>query len=399
MRLTILSGSASASALAACASIAAFALFSPSASAQFQVHPPRGGASAGGDPENPDSDRFGTAVAIRSGLAFISAPSLRTGGVVVVYTATPTALIPAGVELRPSNPEPFERFGLALTYRDGILVAGSDRAAYVFKRNSSGVWTQRQRITPPGTARYEDGTLAISASGVIYIYQQNAAGKFVVRQKLSSPDGAPDDRLGDISMAGPTMVAGGRGRAYVFRRTSTGVWRHRQTLIASELGTEDGVRAGFGVSVAIDRGMIIVGAPFLAVDPIDPIWPEGAAYGFTLAGGIYVEAFKLQPLMEGYGGFQALFGYTLAIFAERIVVGAYESVNVGGVLDCDFFDGAVFTYTRAGSSVLPRGVAFSRGRHHSLALADQRLLVGTPCIDSSFPTPGRATLFLLNVFQ
>jgi hypothetical protein len=53
-------------ALAACASIAAFALLSPSASAQFQVHPPVGGAGIGGDPENPETDRFGSGVAIRS---------------------------------------------------------------------------------------------------------------------------------------------------------------------------------------------------------------------------------------------------------------------------------------------------------------------------------------------
>jgi hypothetical protein len=385
-------------ALSACASIAAFALLSPSASAQFQVHPPVGGAGIGGDPENPMTDRFGAGVAIRGGLAFISAPLLPPGGAVLVYTATPTGLIPTGLELRLSNPAPFETFGLGLTYRDGILIIDSDHAAYVFKRNSSGVWTQRQRITPSGPRWYEDGTLAIVASDAVNIYQPNAAGKFTVRQKLVSPDSAPNDRLGSFSMAGPTMVVGGNGRVYVFRRNSTGVWRYRQTLIASELGTEEGARAGFGSAVAIDRGMIIVGAPALNKLEGD-IFAEGAAYGFVLDGSSYVETFKLQPRLDGYGDSSFWFGQQISMFAERIVVGGYSFVNSGGVFDCEFFEGAFFSYTRAGSSVLPRGVAFASGAGHSMALADQRLLVGTPCIDSGFPTPGGATLFRLNVFR
>ena len=385
-------------ALAACASIAAFALFSPSASGQFRVHPPVGGASIPGDIENPQTDRFGAGVAIRSGLAFVTAPLLPPGGAVLVYTATPTAMIPTSIELRPTNPAPFETFGLGLTYRDGILIVDSDQAAYVFKRNSSGVWTQRQRITPNGPRGYEDGTLAMAASDAVNIYQRDASGKFTLRQKLVSPDSAPNDRLGGVSMAGPTMVVGGRGRAYVFRRNSTGVWRHRQTLIASELGTEEGARAGFGGVVAIDRGMIIVGAPGLGRREGE-IFAEGAAYGFVLDGSSYVETFKLQPRLDGYGDSSFSFGQQIAMFAERIVVGAYSVVNEGGAFECDFFTGAFFSYTRAGSSVLPRGVAFSRGNGHSMALADQRLLVGTPCLDSRFPTPGRATLFRLNVFR
>jgi hypothetical protein len=402
-------------ALAACASIALFTLLALPVSAQFQVHPQQGGARIG-TPEDPE-DRFGTAVAIRSELAFISAPLLPSGGEVVVYTATPTALIPTGVRLRPSNPAPLETFGLSLAYRDGILVVGSDRAAYVFKRNSSGVWTQKQKLTAPAgddvrsfpnALRYEEGTLAIGArtgqGGAVYIYERDAAGQFTRRQKLVSPDGPSSNEFGDgfgsaISTAGAVMVVGASsiGRAFVFRRNSAGVWRYQQTLIPSELGTGG---AAFGAAVAIDRGMIVVGAPSFAIDPIDPFSPEGAAYGFTLAGSVYVEAFKLQPLMEGYDGFLTRFGYQLAMFGERIVVGAYNDINLGGISTCEFFSGAVFSYTRAGSSVLPRGVAFSRGDDHSLALADQRLLVGTPCAESiPFFAQGRATLFRLNVFE
>jgi hypothetical protein len=376
-------------ALAACASIAVFTLLAPTASAQFRVHPRQGGAAIG-TPED-EQDGFGTAVAIRSELAFIGAPFVPPGGKVVVYTATPTALIPTGIRLGPNDPVPFGRFGSSLTYRDGVLVVGSEQAAYVFIRNSSGVWTQRQKITPTGTLRYEDGTLAIGASGAVNIYQRDAAGKFILRQKLSSPDSAPNDTLGDISLAGPTMVVGGNGRAYVFKRNSTGVWRHRQTLIASEFGTE-GAPAGFGSAVAIDRGMIIVGAPDLSGDLEAS---EGAAYGFVLDDGVYVETFKLQPQLDGYAGFTSGFGQQIAMFGERIVVRAFTGIST----ECAAWQEAAFTYTRIGSSVLPRGVAFWVGRGGSMALADQRFLVGVPCDYFGAPDPGHAALYRLNVFE
>jgi hypothetical protein len=370
--------------------IAVFALLAPTAWAQFRVHPRQGSTSVATGPEE-DEDGFGEAVAVRSELAFIGVPDLPPGGKVVVYRATPTALIGTST-LSPSDPTPFEGFGQSLAYRDGVLLVGSNQATYVFRRNSSGVWTQRQKLPASGVFRHEDGTLAMGASGGVDIYQRNAAGKFVLSQKLVSPDSAPNDGLGDISMAGPTMVVGGNGRAYVFRRNSTGVWRHRQTLIPSESGTE-GAPTGFGSAVAIDRGMIIVGAPDF--NGGDPFASEGAAYGFVLDGALYVETFKLQPEVHGYHDFTSGFGEQIAMFGERIVVRALTGIST----DCDGYQGAAFSYTRSGSSVLPRGIAFWHGRGGGLALADDRLLVGIPCNYFGTPDPGHANFYRLNVFE
>jgi FG-GAP repeat len=380
-------------AVAVCGSIASITLLAPAASAQLLVHPPQqrvgpNAADIGPNPEAPEEPEFGTAIALRSELAFIGMPARSPGGTVAVFSATPTQLIRTGT-LSPSDPVTHGSFGRLLTYRDGILVVGSQHAAYIFKRNSTGVWTQRQKITLPARAlSYEDGTLAIAASGEVYIYERNTAGQFVSRGKLVLPDGSIGAFGAAIGMAGPVMVASGIGSVHVFRRSSTGVWRHRQTLIASELGTEEGARAGFGSAVAIDRGMIIVGAPDFS--GADPFSSEGAAYGFVIDGALYVETFKLQP-----EGFTAGFGQQIAMFGERIVVRATTGIST----DCDGWQESAFSYTRAGSSVLPRGVAFSPGNGHSMALADQRLLVGTSCLDSRFPTPGRALLFRLNVFR
>lgn len=375
-------------ALAACVSIAAFTLLAPTASAQFRVHPRQGVVSIG-----VRDDGFGAAVAIRSGLAFVGAPNVLPVGKVVVYTATPTALIGTGIMLSPSEPVPFEEFGRSLLYRDGILLVGSNQATYVFKRNSSGVWKQKQKLPPSGSFRHEDGTLALSAPGGVNIYLRNAAGQFILSQKLVSPDSAPNNVLGAISMAGPTIVVGGKGRAYVFRRNSTGVWRHRQTLIPSEFGTES-APTGFGSAVAIDRGMIIVGAPDYDGSLFSS---EGAAYGFVLDGALYVETFKLQPQLGGYTDSTLGFGQQIAMFGARIVVHAFTAFGV----DCENWQESAFTYTREGSSVLPRGVASWGGcGGPSLALADDRLLVGIPRDDHGFlEEPGNANLYRLNVFE
>jgi hypothetical protein len=375
-------------ALAACASVAAFTLLAPTASAEFRVHPRQGVVSIGG-PED-GLDGFGAAVAIRSGFAFIGVPDLPPGGKVVFYTATPTALIGTGIMLSPSEPVPSERFGSSLLYRDGVLLVGSSHATYVFKRNSSGVWKQKQKLPPPRGFRHEDGTLALGVAGGVNIYLRNAAGQFILSQKLVSPDSAPNNVLGAISMAGPTIVVGGRGRAYVFRRNSTGVWRHLQTLIPSDFGTE-GAPTGFGSAVAIDRGMIIVGAPDFGGDLFSS---EGAAYGFVLDGALYVETFKLQPQLEGYSGSTPGFGQQILMFGARIVVHAITGIST----DCEGWEESAFSYTREGSSVLPRGVASWNGCDGSVALADDRLLVGIPR-DFFLPEPGHANLYRLNVFE
>jgi hypothetical protein len=384
-------------ALAACGSIAAIALFAPTVSAQFAVHPPQqhlgpNAADLGPNPEGPEEPDFGSAVVIRSELAFIGMPARSPGGTVAVFAATPTALTRTGT-LSPSDPTRFGQFGRLLAYRDGNLIVGSAQAAYIFQRNSSGVWTQRQKITVPADGlRYEDGTLAIAASGEIFIYERNTAGKFITRGKLPSPDGLPGAFGGAISMAGPVMVVGGRNVAHVFRRTSTGVWRHQQTLFAGELiGTEQATRAGFGAAVAIDRGMIIVGAPELRVEGSGRD-AEGAAYGFVLAGGVYVETFKLMPRQDGFDHNHANFGRWIAMFDQRIVVGAFQVLSSEHELNSY----AVFSYTRAGSSVMPRGFAGGGFAIGSLALADQRLIVGTP---RNFNRGGEAFLYRLNVFE
>lgn len=84
------------------------------------------------------------------------------------------------------------------------------------------------------------------------------------------------------------------------------------------------------------------------------------------------------------------------MFDGRIVVGAQRDNSSNSQLNGT----AVFSYTRSGSSISPRGVALRDFASNALALADQRLLVGIACnrISTGF-CPGETLFYRLNVFE
>jgi hypothetical protein len=398
---------------ATCASMMIIALLAPAAWADLAIHPSLQilrptEADVGPDPGQEWPIEFGTAVVIRNQEAFVGMPGENLVG---VFAAGSTSLSRIGT-LTASDAGAFDSFGRTLAYRDGILVVGSQNAAYIFQR-SNGVWTQRQKLSAPASddvgtfadsLRYQDGTLAVGANadrtrtagvpGAVYIYERNSTGRFIPRGKLVSTDSSPNDDFGrDVSMTNSVIVVGapGTGTAYVFRRNTSGSWRHHQTLIASELDRP----SAFGTAVAIDQAMIIVGAPFAPAEDTAASDGYGAAYGFLPRNGVYVESFKLKPSADDNIRYN-LFGRQVAMFDQRIVVGAQRSVTSEAALN----GVAAFTYTRSGSSVTPRGVALSNYASTSLSLANQRLLVGVPC--DSEPTGycmGYAELYNLNVFE
>jgi hypothetical protein len=396
---------------ASCSLLVIVTLLAPAAWAQLAVHPSlqRSGpiqSDLGPNPDSPDPPEFGSAVVIRNQEAFVGMPGANR---VAIFAAASRSLTRIST-LTASDADMGDRFGRTLAYRDGILVVGSQKAAYVYQR-SNGVWTQRQKLSAPAadgvdtyadSLRYQDGTLAIGADanlsrtagvpGAVYIYERNSSGRFIPRGKLVSTDSSPEDEFGhDISMTSSVMVVGapGAGTAYVFRRAN-GNWWHHQTLIASELGA--GFR--FGTAVAIDRAMIIIGAPDAPGDGTSDNPRSGAAYGFLPRNGVYVESFKLRPRVDEFDPFHS-FGRQVAMFDQRIVVGAQTIISSGSVLN----GATAFTYTRSGSSVTPRGVASTAYASTSLSLANQRLLVGIPCNSESGYCEGFAVLYNLNIFE
>ncbi len=159
-----------------------------------------------------------------------------------------------------------------------------------------------------------------------------------------------DDALGDLS-----------GSAYVFDRDEAGVWNETAKLTASD-GHE---AAKFGSAVALFGDRALVGA-------IGQDDREGAAYVFEReASGAWTERAKLtgsglQPLSR--------FGYALALWGDRAVVGAAD-VN------------RVFTFERQSNGVWLELDSFSTpGLAHwdgdAIAMWNDRAVIGVPVADT-----------------
>ena len=296
----------------------------------------------------------------------------------------------------------------------------------MFKRGD-GRWNLSQRlvrpvgdISPdafsiPAPMHFESGILLIGAPtgtaqrrhGTVYVYELNAAGNFVFRTALAPTDAHDGDEFGtSVSVASDVIVIGAPGdfrsnspcAAYVFRRNGSGAWVQRQRLVATE------TRAGdhFGAAVAIDKGMIVIGAtqvdpeggPFGSPTADDHI-AGGAAYGFVPVGGSFVETFKLRPRPDE--NFEYVeFGRQIEMFDKRIVVAAVNSETNRER------SAYVHTYARAGSTVTPVGLARGFLETGSIGLANQWLLTGSPLTQLCGSAPqaciGQANVFDLNRF-
>ena len=105
-----------------------------------------------------------------------------------------------------------------------------------------------------------------SGTGAVYVFLTTDGGATYDQvAKLTADDGAEWDYFGwSVAIAGGTIVVGAyskdsyRGAVYVFR-TSDGGATYGQVakLTASDAATDD----NFGISVAIDGGTVVVGAP------------------------------------------------------------------------------------------------------------------------------------------
>ena len=370
--------------------------------------------------------KFGEAVAIRNGIAFVGSPKAADGGHVAVLNLTPsgwervdTIKLPQSVAHDTGETE----FGRVLTWRDGVLMVGGNKAAYYFSRRD-GIWTFRNVLRPqslsPGSVfpvalRYERGETEITArpelphfigtllatelaapccpSRVHIFYKYPTGNGFFYAGFVQPFDSRAGDNFGaDLSMTNRAFVVGSprgsrsriaglpaydqSGAAYIFVRGAgtDGRWKQSQKLLPSEPA------AGFGTAVAIDNDMIIVGAPKIDIEglPAGPATADGhtaggAAYVFVPGVGRYVQTRKLRPRPAELLRYQD-FGYRVAMFGPSVVVSAARPYAPDG-----FFPfGLEVAYTRDGTSLLPHGIAQGHVVAASMALANNWLLLGVP---------------------
>jgi hypothetical protein len=236
---------------------------------------------------------------------------------------------------------------------DGEYDSGS---AYVFGRNQDGAdgWGQVQKLTASDAAADDNfgwsvaisgDTVVVGAygdddggddSGSAYVFERNQGGadNWGQVQKLTASDAAADDYFGwSVAISGDTVVVGaygdddgggGSGSAYVFERNQGGAdnWGQVQKLTASDAAAND----VFGRSVAISGDTVVVGAPFDG----DGGLLSGSAYVFERN---YDPSSPGTPLADNWGQVQKLtasdaalkdmFGQSVAVSGDTVVVGAY----------------------------------------------------------------------------
>ena len=244
-----------------------------------------------------------------------------------------------------------DNFGSAVAISGKIAIVGARGdntkggvagAAYIFELNSNGTWTEKEKLFASDGKRADtfgdavaiDGTTAIVGAinsnkdtvdkytGAVYIFEPDSDGTWTEKQKLCADDTERLDKFGSsVAISGDTIIvaaygddtdATNAGAVYIFERDSSGTWTEKETLRA---GINESSLC-FGNSVAMSDDVIIVGAFSQDTEATN----AGAAYIFERdSSGTWT---KKEPLFASNAEQGDLFGYSVAISGDTVIVGA-----------------------------------------------------------------------------
>ncbi len=319
---------------------------------------------------------------------------------------------------------PNDQFGYGLSFQGNTALVGAPKSdefgtdsgsAYVFVRQSPGVWVQQGPKLLPADGRPGQwfgfsvalsGDTAIitspfdndsgTAAGAAYVFVRS--GNVWSQQAKLKPS---DNRAGDVfgvagAISGDRIVVGAHGcdstqngnesgAVYSFVRTS-GVWNQEQKMIASD--GEPGEL--FGTTVTISPEAIGVASVY----DDDLGFHSGSMYMFASNGASWVQQ---QKLLAPGGKQGDIFGYWAAISGDTMIVSS--ALYDDGVIDSDF--GAAFVYVKSSSwNLQQKLIAPDRkpgdwfGSH--VAIEGNSILVGAQQTDEFGVDSGSAYWFIRN---
>ena len=268
----------------------------------------------------------------------------RWGGAVHLFERSGTTWSRAQILSTETGDEAF--FGFALDMNGDTMVVGApfdstdadfSGAAYIFVRDESG-WSEQAflKATNVGAEDFFGGSVSLDGDTV-------AIGASWEDGSSVEVNGAYDD------------LSEGSGAVYVFVRQGT-EWSQQAYLKPFNTGDLD----RFGISVAVEKDTIVVGAPHEdgssdRVNGADDDLSEdsGAAYVFVREGAewsqqAYIKATNAEPGDE--------FGSDIAISGDTLVVGAPREAGGDPGIDGDVDDntypgsGAVYVFGTQGST-------------------------------------------------
>lgn len=294
-------------------------------------------------------DRFGTSVAVDNGIIAVGSPQQPSNGLYAGSAYVFDALTGVQIaKLIPNDGAADDEFGISIAIDNGIVAVGAflndangtnSGSAYLFDL-STGI--QIAKLLPndgPAGAGFGrsiaigNGIVAVGAvsgfnangvrSGSAYLFDVSTGVQIV---KLIPTDSAENDFFGYSIAIDNDIVAIGAisgfnangvrsGSAYVFS-ASTG------TQIAKLLPSDGTKRDFFGWSIAIDNGVIIVGAPLSAGTGNGR--NSGSAYLYDASTGS-----QIAELIPTDGAVGDQFGWSCAIFNGIVAVGAVSNDDNG----------------------------------------------------------------------
>ena len=337
-------------------------------------------------------DRMGSSIAV-------SNDTVAVGGVGVwVFRAGMTGNL--AFEQRLFTPDQTSDFGTAVDIDGDLLVAtdlgdselGINAKARVFRRTGS-TWALEATLPPGGVPPYNGYGLSVAISGVVVVVAapwtgtnhglvhvfSRESGSWQQIALLSKANPQPNDRFGaDVDIDGETIVVGAPG-------TRAGAWIYQRLpnpnfTLAYTFSENDSVSpgpqpggvnlTGFGESVAIDDGTILIGRPFDSAGGVN----SGAISVYLRPGAAtdWNFATRVDPCNALGGEF---LGGELAISGDRALVAA--PFGSGG--------GAVFVLKRnlggaweQETKLVPGGAGPNDLFGSAVAIDGPRLAVGAP---------------------
>ena len=249
---------------------------------------------------------FGCSVATSGDVAVVGAygddDNGSYSGSAYVYEQQPGGTWQQTAKLTADDGASNDSFGVSVAISDGVVVIGANGgtgSAYVYEQQADGTWPQIAKLTEDDQGDAQFGHSVATSSGVVvigalydndnnsgsaYIFEQRVDGTWQQTAKLTADDGASNDQFGkSVAASNGVAVIGAfldddngesSGSAYVYKQLWDGTWQQIAKLTADDAASGD----NFGVSVALDAGVVVIGARYGGADSAGN--GAGSAYVF-----------------------------------------------------------------------------------------------------------------------
>ena len=345
-----------------------------------------------------DDDFFGMAVAADGDTALVGALQAydadfnnRPGAAYVFTWNSVSEVWTKNATLNASDGDNGDEFGRSVALDGDTAVVGAHQydegepgegqatntgSAYIFTKDSQGMWKQTAQLTASDAADGDqfgysvavDGdTIVVGAhldddggaeSGSVYVFTKpsgdngwddwnslSADGKAMLTTKLTAPGTAAGGYFGNsVAIDGNTIVVGARkaDSAYAITKPSSDAnsdgsidWEDwdsldadgKATLTATLTAFDAAAGDEFGISVAIDGNTVVVGAH--QHDKSDTVNNSGAAYVFTKPGNAWATSTETAKLTASDGTSGDEFGISVAVSGNTVVIGAHLDDDKG----------------------------------------------------------------------